>query len=585
MAAQTEYPSVDPIQAEIIVHTLSAIPNIIDRNISRTAFSPLVSEYKDYAVGIVDSEGRLITQCKGGLPVFVANALQAAVRDGLRVYGGHRLHTGDVIIANHGDAMGQHLNNVVMYTPIRLGDRDNDLFGFLAIVMHWVDIGGICVGSCLSNDTTDVFQEGIQYPTVKIYSAGQPVDDMLRLIATNTRFAEMVMGDLEAQVAGCLMGRDMVRDVLARYGRDVVGGSIALFWNNAEAAVRAAIREIPNGTYRANSVLDNDGRYKDRTIPVNVAVHVKDDEVVIDFSGLGAQVEGPLNAGFEGGAVAAARIACKYFFSSNDPANDGAFRPIKVHCPPGRFLSATNHAPLGGSGSMLPTVVDTILRALSNAVPDRVPAAHHGTYGLHVISGKLPNGNWFQHMESSIGGWGAGATRDGAGPFRSIVHGDTMEVPVELQEAMHPYRIEWVRLRQDSGGAGAHRGGLGIEKCYCMLAPAELTVMMERTKCPPWGVAGGGDGATGRVEVYRDGQTAPEILLKGSTRLQAGDRILLFSAGGGGFGDPKSRAKELVLRDVRRGYISVQQAHGIYGFSDPDIGSSADRRIPEEAVT
>ena len=577
--------SIDPIQAEIIVHALAAIPNIIDKNISRTAFSPLVSEYKDYAVGIVDSDGRLITQCKGGLPVFVANALSAAVRDGLQIYGKSRLQTGDVVITNYGETMGQHLNNVVMYTPIRTGGRDEDLFGFLAIVMHWVDIGGICVGSCLSNDTTDVFQEGIQYHTVKIYAAGEPVEDMLRLIAANTRFPEMVMGDLEAQVAGCFMGRDMVSDVLARYGKDVVRDAVALFWTNAEAAVRAAIRQIPNGIYRASSILDNDGRNKNRTIAVEVAVHVKDDEMVIDLSGLGAQVEGPLNAGFQGGAVAAARIACKYFFSSSDPANDGAFRPIKIHCPTGTFLSATNHAPLGGSGSMLPTVVDTILRALGEAVPNHVPAAHHGTYGLHVISGKLPNGNWFQHMESSIGGWGAGVARDGAGPFRSIVHGDTMEVPVELQEAMYPYRIEWVRLRQGSGGAGKHRGGLGIEKCYRMLAPAELTVMMERTKCPPWGIEGGQDGATGRVEVHREGDTAPEILLKGSAKLQAGDRILLFSAGGGGFGDPELREQEHIQRDVRRGYISPQEAQRVYGLADCDIENAIDSSTLKEAVT
>jgi N-methylhydantoinase B len=188
-------------------------------------------------------------------------------------------------------------------------------------------------------------------------------------------------------------------------------------------------------------------------------------------------------------------------------------------------------------------------------------------------------------MESSIGGWGAGATRDGAGPFRSIVHGDTMEVPVELQEAMYPYRIEWVRLRQGSGGAGKHRGGLGIEKCYRMLAPAELTVMMERTKCPPWGIEGGQDGATGRVEVHREHQTAPEILLKGSAKLQAGDRILLFSAGGGGFGDPELREQEHIQRDVRRGYISSQDAQRVYGLADRNIENADDNSALKEAVT
>lgn len=560
----------DPITAEIIIHAVSAIPNLIDKNITRTAFSPLVSEYKDYAVGIVDDEGRLIAQCRGGIPIFVANALSAAVRDGLRIYGKGRLQHGDIVITNHAATMGQHLNNVVMYTPIRLSEDDAGLFGFFAIVMHWVDVGGICVGSCLSNDTTDVFQEGIQFHTVKLHAGGEPVEEMYRMIAANTRFPQMVLGDLGAQVAGCVMGRSMIADVLQKYGLERVRAAVARFWDHSEDAVRRAIRSIPNGTYTASSFLDNDGVHKDVPIPVVVSVHVADEEITIDLSELGDEVSGPLNAGYEGGAVAAARIACKYFFSSEDPANDGAFRPIKVHCPPGRFLSAGPTAPLGGSGSMLPTVVDTILRALGAAVPGRVPAGHHGTYGLHVLFGKLPDGGgWFQHMESAVGGWGAAHNRDGAGPYRSIVHGDTMEVPVEMQEAAHPYRIDWVRLRTDSGGAGQHRGGLGIEKCYTLLGPAELTVIMERTKCPPWGLEGAREGKTGRVEVsYADGRPG-DTLLKGSAVLQENDRVLLFSGGGGGYGDPKLRPLEQIEEDVRLGYVSAETARADYGVTLP----------------
>lgn len=570
MTAQSHppQPDVDPITAEIITHSISAVPNLIDKNIARTAFSPLVAEYKDYAVGMVDADGRLITQSRGGLPVFCANALSAGVRDGLRLYGKARLQHGDVVLTNYAPTMGQHLNNVLMYTPIRISEADDGLFGFMAIIVHWVDVGGIVVGSCLSSETRDVFQEGIQFHTVKLYSRGERVEEIYRMIEANTRFPQLAMGDLASQVAGCMMGRDMVLDIIARHGLPKVRRSVELFWDQSESRVRQEIRNIPDGTYVGNSFLDNDGIRLNETIPVGIAVHVDGDEITIDFSGIGDQVDGPMNAGYEGGAVAAARIACKYFFSSDDAANDGAFRPIKVHCPPGKFLSANPGAPLSGSGNMLPTVVDTILRAMGAADPLRVPAAHHGTYGIHVIYGRLPNGDWFQHLESSIGGWGAAHNRDGTGPFRSMVHGDTLEVPAELQEANHPYLLEWVRLRQDSGGAGKFRGGLGVEKCYRLLADAELTVIMERTKCPPWGLESGQEGLTGRVEVWRAAGGKPETFRKGSTRLKSGDRVKLFSGGGGGFGPPSERPVARIAQDVRQGYVSKEAAARDYDFRE-----------------
>ena len=560
---------IDPITAEIVVHAISAIPNLIDKNITKTAFSPLVSEYKDYAVGIVDADGKLITQCKGGIPIFVANALSAAVRDGLEIYGKSGLQTGDIVITNHAGTMGQHLNNVVMYAPIRRSEGDDGLFGFMAIVMHWVDVGGIVVGSCLSNETTDVFQEGIQFHTVKLHSRGEPVGEMYRMITANTRFPHMVLGDLEAQIAGCLHGCTLVDELLDRYGADQVQAAVERYWDQSEVAVKRAIVDIPNGTYEASSFLDNDGVHEDETVEVNVAVHVTNEGITVDLSGIGPEGSGPMNAGYEGGAVAASRIACKYFFSPDDPANDGAFRPIKVHCPPGRFLSAGPTAPLSGSGNMLPTVVDTILKALGAAVPEKVPAGHHGTYCLHVITGQLADdGGWFQHMESTIGGWGAWSDHDGVGPFRSIVHGDTMEVPVELQEANHPYRVDWVRLRADSGGAGKHRGGLGIEKCYTMLGPADVTAIIERTKCPPWGLDGGREGETGRIEIHRAGADCSEVLIKGSASLAVGDRALLFSGGGGGHGNPAERSTDSVAEDVRKGYVSRRAALKDYDWTE-----------------
>ncbi len=552
-------PAVDPITAQIIINRLSAIPNLVDKDITRTAFSLLVSEYKDYAVGLVDCDGRLISQCKGGLPIFIANALSAAVRDGLAIYGKARLQHGDVVITNYAGSMGQHLNNVVMYTPIRTGEDDEGLVGFSAVVMHWVDVGGMVVGSCFANDATDIFQEGIQFHTVKLLSRGERVEEIYRTVAANTRFPEMVLGDMASQLSGCFMGRDMVLQAVADFGQAVLQAAIELQWDRSERATRALIAQIPNGIYQATSFLDDDPMEPGVPLLIEVAVVVEDDRITVDLSGLPPQAKGPVNAGYEGGAVAAARIACKYVFSPDEPANEGAFRPITVHCPPGTILSASRTAAMGGSGNAIPTVVDTILRALAAAVPDRVPAAHHGTYGLHVIYGRLPAGGWFQHMESTIGGWGAGPGWDGPGPFRSMAHGDTLEVPVEVQEAEHPYRIDYVRLRPDSGGPGRWRGGMGVEKRYHILAECRIGTKIERTLCAPWGLEGGGEGVPGRVEILRKGQ-APQIALKDDVALRPGDRVAIYTGGGGGFGDPALRDPERIQWDVAMGYVTPSRA-------------------------
>lgn len=554
----------DPITAEVIMHGLSAIPNLVDKNIARTAYSFLISEYKDYAVGIVDPDGKLITQSRGGLPIFVANALSAAVSDGLEIYGRGRLQHGDVVISNHAGSMGQHLNNVVMYTPIRVGEADADLVGFFAVVMHWMDVGGITIGSCQSPFTTDIFQEGIQFRTVKLLSRGDRVEEMFRMVAENTRFPKLVLGDLEAQISGCIAGRDMVAELLQTWGADNIRAAVEHFWSGAEAATRAVIAAIPDGEYEAASFLDDDGVERGKPVDIVVKVIIRGDEAIIDLSGVAAQLKGPLNSGYQGGAVAASRMAAKYVFSPDGPANYGAFKPIRVVCPPGRFLSAGPTAPIGGSGFTIPSVVDTILRALAPCLPERIPAAHHGTYSVHVIDGHNEDGELFQHIESAAGGWGASCDRDGGGPFRSMAHGDTLEVPVELQEASHPYLIEYVRLRTDSGGAGRFRGGPGLEKAYRMKVSGRLTTSIERTVCPPWGLDGGQPGATGRVEVLRaDG--SQQTLLKGETALAAGDRVLLFTAGGGGFGDPAERDESAVAHDVSQGYVSAEQARKVYG--------------------
>lgn len=572
-ASRAAAPAVDPVTLEMIRHSLNAIPNLIEGNIARTAFSPLIYEYKDFAVGIVDAHARLVSQCKGGIPIFMANALGTAVNDGLKIYGESGMLHGDIVFTNYAGSMGQHLNNIVMYTPIRVGPLRARLVGYMAVVMHWIDIGGIIVGSCTANDTKEIYQEGIQYRTVKLYSAGEPVREMYRMIEYNTRFPELLMGDVEAQVAACFSGRDMVEEAVTRYGVDTLLAAIDIVLDQSERVAREAIRKIPEGEYRASAFLDNDGTELERTIPIDIAVRVRDGGITVDYSGVADQLNGPLNSGREGGAVAAARIACKYLLTPDEPANEGDFRALAVVVPEGKFLSARPTAAMGHSGTPMPTVVDTILRAFADGLPERVAAAHHGTYGIHVFHGVNPfTGERFQHLESSIGGWGATHDQDGIGPHRSIVHGDTVDVPAEMQEALCPLELTSFALRTDSGGAGRFRGGLGIHKVYRVLAPCFVIIGFERSKCPPWGLKGGGAGKTGYVEIVREGEPPRRLTKANDVPLEPGDLVHVVTGGGGGYGPPTERDPEAVARDVAYGYVSREAAHSDYGVVLDDRG-------------
>jgi N-methylhydantoinase B len=558
---------INPITAEVIRHGLISIPNQIDVNITRTAFSPLIYEYKDYAVGIVDSQGRLICQATGGIPIFVANALGVAVRDGIEVHGLDGIEPGDVIISNHAATLGQHLNNVVMYTPVF---SDSRLFGFMCVLVHWIDVGGAVPGSCLSTTTTDIFQEGIQFRSVKLWSRGKLVKDIYGIIEVNTRFPHMARGDLESQLAGCMLGKGKLEELLQKYQMDDVLKSIELMWDRSESAARAAIRAIPDGVYEASSFLDNDGIDLTKNIPIKIVIRVEGDEMTIDFSGIADQLNGPLNSGRDGGAVTAARIAFKYIAAPNEPANDGSFRPVHVAIPDGKFLSAGRNAALGMYSSTLPTVVDTILKAMVPVVPDRLAAAHHGTMGIHAFDGANPKtGQLFQNLETIHGGWGASNRRDGPGPFKTINHGDTRDVPVEAVEALYPLRIDYIRFRPDSGGPGRFRGGLGIEKATVALAPCKVRTSIERTQCPAWGAVGGGAGKSPASFIERLHEP-PKSILKGEYDLRAGDVVHAYSGGGGGFGNPFEREPSTVATDVKRGYISREAARSEYAVSIGD---------------
>jgi N-methylhydantoinase B len=556
---------IDPITLEVIRHGIISICDQIDANMTRTAFSPYIYEYKDYAVGFVGAEGELLAQSTGGMPVFVADSVGMAVRDGLEIYGRGNLHKGDVVVCNHAAVQGQHLNNTVMYTPVFAGVKGDELIGFFSINCHWIDIGGSAIGS-VSYSSTDIFMEGLQLRSIKLWSKGEPIEEVYRIIENNTRFPLELLGDIEAQLGGCLLGRDLTQTMADKVGINVFLGALDTILDQCEASSRAKIRAIADGVYRHEAFLDNDG-VRDEKIPIKVKIIVAGDQMTIDYSEMSPQVRGCINSGYFGGGRTTARVAFKYLIATDEPANEGTFRPLKMILPQGTLISAEPTAAMGLYSIPFPTVIDCIIKALEPALPERVTGAHFGTFSSLSFSGKRTDtGAVFKANDSGHGGWGACATHDGAGPFRTMAHGDTRLIPIELQESMYPYRVEEFCLRQDSGGPGKWRGGLGFDKQYVLLAPCELWANFDRIGCPPWGVQGAKAARSGQVLIFKNGKEEPELLYKTeSCPLQTGDRVRMSTGGGGGYGRPDQRPPELVKQDMIRGFVSVQSARDDYG--------------------
>jgi N-methylhydantoinase B len=548
---------------------LISIANQIDANIKRTAFSPYIYEYNDFAVGLVGAEGQLIAQCTGGMPPFVADSVGMAVRDGLKVYGRERLHHGDVVVCNHAAVQGQHLNNTVMYTPIHAGPDRGTLIGFFAINVHWIEIGGV------QSRSTDIFMEGLQLRSIKLWSKGEPIEEVYRIIENNSRMPAELMGDIAAQLAGCLLGRDLTAALADRYGVATFNRAVDLILDRSEAAARAFIAAMADGVYTTATWLDNDRSGSDAPVPINVKVIVAGDELTVDYSQMAEQARGPINSGYFGGGQTIARVAFKYLLGPDEMANEGTFRPIKLVLPSGKLISADPTAPMFMYPTPFPTVIDAIIKALEHALPQRVPGAHFGTHSGVRFYGRRADGSFFDTHDSGHGGWGACATHDGGGPFRTMAHGDTRIIPLELQELAMPFRIEEFSLREDSGGAGKFRGGLGFRKTYRILAPCFLGTNLDRTLCPPWGVQGGQPAQPGRFIVVR-AATGEQFAAdkENDCRLEPGDLVCVETGGGGGYGRPSERALDLVQRDLDAGYITRAAAERDYGVKIDSDGKA-----------
>jgi N-methylhydantoinase B len=570
--------ALDLITIEVIRNSLKANLDEIELTLCRTAYSSTIYEVRDMCAGWVDVEGNLIAQGRYGLPIFIGD-LGLSVRRGIEVLGLDSFREGDVVVTNHAASCGHHLNNVVVYSPVFV---DGELIGFTVTRAHWADVGGKAVGS-LATDSTEIFQEGVQFDNLRIMRAGEWSAEVARMIEANVRFPTQNIGDLRAQITACRLGERRLAEMARKYGIATIRGAVDRIWDQSEARARKVIAAMPDGTYRASSFMDNDGVVLDEPLNIEVAVTVAGDEMTIDLTGTHEQAKGPMNCGIAG-AISATRVAFKAITSPDTTADEGAFRPLRLIVPPGTFVSAEPPAPLAQWSTMLPTLIETVLTAMAPALPDRIPAAHLGDPATCFISRpSTATRPGFIHADPFPGGWGARANGDGPVTLKSYQHGDTPKISAELEEARYPFRVVEYRLRTDSGGPGRWRGGPGIDRTFEFLEDLQVTTSLERSKCPPWGlfggVAGGPPVATlrypdGRVEQFNKATAKP---------VPKGSRLTISTAGGGGYGPPTEREPERVLRDVRAGYVSPQQARDVYRVAV--VGEGPDAVLDEQETT
>lgn len=553
----------DPITFEVIDFLLRAIAGELETNLTRTSFSLMIYEYKDFAVGIIGADGQLICQGTGGLPIFLAD-IGAPLKSVLEAHPIETIRPGDAFITNDPIASGQHLNNVTMYTPVF--DENDGLIAFITVRAHWTDIGGIVFGSMMTSSTTDIYQEGIQFPALKFCSAGKDDEQIIRLIARNSRIPEITIGDLQAQLAACRLGEQRLREMMGRYSWPTIQATINERWIRSEQLARKRIAAIPDGTYEASCWLDNDGIDLETRLPFHFKIIVAGDEITIDLSDIADQVRGPYNAGFAGGGITAAKVAYKYAVIPDLNSDEGCFRPLRVVLPEGKILSAAPGAPMARFNVIMATVIDGLIKAFGEAVPENVAAAHHAAQNSIQFTGLRPDGRVWNYNDTAHGGWGATIRADGSGPFKTMSHGDCKDIPAEIVETLYPIRIEEVALRADSAGAGRHRGGLGVIRRYTVLQDANLTTAWERTTCPPWGVSGGRAASVGSILVELPSAEALRVTKVTKLPLPPGTRVTFMTAGGGGYGEPNQRAADDVATDVRLGYVSADCASEDYGM-------------------
>jgi len=549
----------DIVTLEVIRHGLPAIANEMSYVLQRTSHNMMIYEVRDYCCGLLDTKGRLLAQNVGGVSHFVAN-LGDVIRDGVERYGEGGFDPGDVLITNHQRVAGQHLNNILIYTPCFEGGR---LFGFAATRAHWTDVGGLSTGFGGAN-ALDPWMEGLQLDQIKLYEAGKRDEKVWRLVRDNIRFPDASMGDLRSQIAANRLAERRLQEMLLRYGRVTVEQAIERIFDQTEASCRAVVAQLPDGIYDAESLFAGSPLDANQPVEIRVRVIIRGSDMTIDLTRCSSQRRAPINAR----TLAAPLIAYKALTTPAEPINEGAFRALKIEIQEGNYMMARHPAAMASWGRTLPTVVDTIFLALEPALRGRMPAAHMGVLGGPVVFfGNDPRTRQpFVTQSIEGGGWGGRPSGDGESASVSACQGDVRNAPIEKMELRWPILVRRRELRPDSGGPGEHRGGLGLETEVEGLVEGHWSLSdMGRQAYPPWGIEGGKPGATSATLMKLPGEDAFKAVNIVRHLVPSGTAAVIATAGGGGWGHPFRRAPKLVRQDVLDGYVTIESAARDYG--------------------
>ncbi len=517
---------VDPVRLEVFRHMLTAIAEEMGSVLERSAYSANIKERRDFSCAVFDADGRLIAQA-AHIPVHLG-AMPLSVRAALEAF--PDLEPDDVVILNDPYRGGTHLPDVTLIYPVFIEGR---LTFFTANRAHQSDIGGMTPGSMPL--ASEIFQEGLILPPVRLYRRGARNEDLWRVLLANVRTPEEREGDLLAQVYACRVGAQRLQALVGKYGPEEV-----LFYSRAlldysEALMRHALAQIPEGTYTFEDSLDDDG-FSETPVRIRVAVTIQAGQAVVDFTGSDPQCQGSVNAVYAV-TLSAVRYCFRALLEGDAPTNDGLFRPITVVAPEGTVVHARPPAPVSaGNVETSQRIVDVVLGALAQAVPDRIPAAAQGTMN-NLTFGGVFQGRPFAFYETIGGGAGAGPHGDGESAIHTHMT-NTMNTPVEAIERLFPVRIRRYSIRWGSGGEGLHRGGDGIVREVEFLAPARVGLISDRRKTVPYGLAGGRPGQPGRNRWIRADGTAVDLPGKFQVDVQPGDVLSIETPGGGGWGSP-----------------------------------------------
>ena len=553
---------IDPITLSVLAGRMEQIADEMDATLFRAAFNPIIAEAHDASHGLYHAvSGDTLVQGKSGLPIFVGvmsfavkAVIEKAAKDG-------DLQDGDIYIFNDAHIGGTHLSDMRLVRPYYHAGK---LFCYLASVGHWHDVGGAVPGN-YNPAATDVFQEAFNLPPVKLARAGKVNQDIIDILMRNTRLPQSAMGDLNGQLGALDLGVKRMDELLDEYGGATITAALEALGHRAEALMRSELTELPDGRWEAEDYLDNDG-INDEPLKIKIALEIKNDTMLLDFTGSAPQCAGPVNIALPT-AVATAYVAIKHVFPAL-PANAGVMRPVEVVVPEDSLLAAKFPAPTGGYTETILRMIDLVFSAFSQAAPERVVANAYGTINALSIAGKRNNGQPWVMFSFYGGGHGGSIETDGLNHGNAPISTATIP-PMEILEAAYPVMFRTWALRPDSAGAGAHRGGLGAIYEIEVLEEngAEAFLFGERGSFAPKGIAGGGDAALNVFQYEQDdGWHSPPLTSKmRGINLKAGQAVRLQTPGGGGYGKADERSHAAIARDVARGLVSDVEADAVYG--------------------